>query len=216
MDQAGNGYSLWYVPGNFQKLQLLYNVQHIPHVSLHRNLTLKDACQMYQCISSSAKMRVRDVVTHIPSSSLISPSSSCINGLLGWYVDVDDGDTIFQSYVQICGTLTMDIDPPKEEMECSLYIVDTQSLDSRDWTIDKNYFNIKTSQIINVVTFDNTNRKTYKITSTVDEYFGTTVKKVNKTKQDVKETLKARGFVISEGDLTILMHNIKSDLVTSD
>jgi hypothetical protein len=228
MDGKGYGYSLWYVPNNYKELQVLYNMLHIPHVAVETNLQLKDAYQMYNYVSSTVKIKIHNMMTQVPSPYTKEQCDS-----FGWNVDIVDAvdaidainavrdTTIDKHHIVVCfhdrnkRIEAMDIDPPNSELNCKLYIVDTQSNTPSDWTIHKKYLNIKASQSINL-TLENVEKKPYKTVLSIDEYFGTTLQSLNKTKCEIREVLKTRGFQISEGDITLLMHNVKSELSNVD
>lgn len=123
------GFSLWLVPKNYSKLQKMYNISHIPHITICTNLTEKiDTI----CLSKET------FIVNKFSSLLKFPKfykTDWYNSS-GFYCDVEKIKTEHQPHLTLqYSHKNIENYKPPDSLECQLHMADTRSFDCNDWYI---------------------------------------------------------------------------------
>lgn len=221
---AGYGYSIWYVPYDYKHIQDKYNMKHIPHITLEANLSLRDAFHIYHHQNSVAGQ----ITVKFDDPKFITFPSYYENDPLlycGWRVHVIEMkhrkpkwcphmSVIYKkrtdTMIKDCSH--MDVDPPQGNYSCFLAIADTRNANPANWHIRNMYFNIKASQSY-TLNFDISGQNEKRITSTVDEYFGTNVEELQTFRTTFRQTMKDRGITLTEPEITSIMKTIQNSMV---
>ena len=221
----GYGYSVWYVPENYIELQDIYNIPHIPHVTLETNLCLRDAYHIYHNASKDIIIRLQDKYVKFPSFYEHDPMVS-----YGWFIDVVRMTRRKLNWVphmtlryiprtsksnknnyQDKPILSENLSPPSNEIKCKLFIADTRSYMPIEWHTKYTYFNVKITQSYSL-SFQETN-KSYPISSTnIDEYYGTNIENFNKFKKELYDDLISKGVQMNDKDYFNLLKGIEKEL----
>lgn len=225
MVNGGYGYSVWYVPQNYKKLQEIYNISHIPHITLETNLSLRDAYHIYHNASKSIKVKFQDKYIKFPAFYDNDPLVS-----YGWYVDIIEmtrrklkwtphmtlryiSRKNYHSYKDkvVLSEELMPATEPGDSIECDIVIADTRSGCPKEWHTRYKYFNVKISHC-HSVSFG-LSEKSYPISTTsIDEYYGTCMEEFNEFKARLCEDLYEKGIRINERDYKNLLNAIEKEL----
>ena len=216
MAGGGYGYSVWYVPYNYEQLQAKYNIAHIPHVTLETNLSLRDAFHIYH----NQKGACPDITIELDGSFVKFPSYYPNDPMqyYGWdarIVEMKRPKLKWKPHIsvvytprnsQIAVNQAMP-QPPQGKIQCFLVIADTRSSRPADWHMNHTYFNIKASQSYTLA-FDISPKCERRVTSTIDEYFGTNKQELPTFRETFKTTMKERGITMTEAEVSKIMNAI--------
>jgi len=141
------GYSVWYIPHNYNELSKEYNIKHLPHVTYKTNIETEKECY------DLAKLIPREITIEFFSDIAKFPKMHQNDPLFGygWYVTPKNGIECmhfatephltlkyFNNYNDFKShKIIQDITPKKTK--CFLAIVDTQSNNPADWFIITKY-----------------------------------------------------------------------------
>lgn len=124
----GYGYSLWLVPLNWKNVAESYNMKHIPHITVQTNMNYIDPIVLSN-----------DTFTACDFSNLKTfpkmYGNDPLNGS-GFYCKVKDLEINHQPHMTVMYShnIVHDYVPPAN-LECKLYIADTQTLDASQWKL---------------------------------------------------------------------------------
>jgi hypothetical protein len=217
---SGYGYSVWFVPKNYQDIQERYNIKHIPHITLDTNLLLKDAYHIYHNACQEVVVKLKPDFVKFPSFYHHDPMVS-----YGWYVDIQQMTKrklnwtphMTVTYVPRNKTnnaqeiKVLTYQSPLEPIECFVTIADTRSGLPEDWNISYTYFNLKASQSYSL-SFDTKPGTSRMVASGIDEYIGINQEELDNLPNILQDRMSSCGIIMREGDINAIINQIKKQL----
>lgn len=123
----GYGFSTWIVPDTWNSIKSKYKMKHIPHITVRTNLEKPCAKGVGE------KVRIKFI-----SGCFIFPKQYKVDPLdaYGFYCLVKNVDFEHIPHMSLFYNEPFAVyDPPSEELEGTIYMSDTRSMDPSKWTL---------------------------------------------------------------------------------
>lgn len=122
-------FSIWLIPENWKKIKEMYKMEHIPHITVATNI---ESELPYEILNNkNYKVSKFSKVTNFEKMYKHDP----LNGY-GFYCEINDIKTTHKPHMTLFYNKELDnenIEIPLE-LECKLYMANTQSIDWKLWT----------------------------------------------------------------------------------
>ncbi len=133
------GYSIWYIPENYEWIQKTYNMNHIPHFTIQTNLKdMEEATEIYNKLNDNETMTIQKDCQIFESMYENDPLQG-----IGWYIKTNinmrhKAHLTIKYYANVSEINDKDFIEWKDEQKeqvCFKAIVDTLSIHPERWKI---------------------------------------------------------------------------------